>query len=81
MVRSGLRSVMAVLYGKTLSAEYSDLTGQLCVRHDGVVIREWFPPHSWIAIASAAGARNWGTRPDDEELLALLQNEALSIHA
>jgi hypothetical protein len=28
-----------------------------------------------MAIASVAGARNWGTRPDSNELRALLENQ------
>jgi len=44
-------------------------------------VREWFPPHSWIAIASVAGARNWGTRPSADELMALLENQAVLLQA
>jgi hypothetical protein len=43
--------------------EYCAQTGRLRIPKDGVTMREWFPPNSWIAIASVAGARNWGTRP------------------
>jgi aryl-phospho-beta-D-glucosidase BglC (GH1 family) len=28
-----------------------------------------------MAIASVAGARHWGTRPTDDDLIALLRNE------
>ncbi|MGF6772180.1 hypothetical protein P3T18_004668 [Paraburkholderia sp. GAS199] len=75
MVRNDPRRVTAQLDGVAVCTEYSEQTGQLCLRQDGMVLREWFPPHSWIAIASAAGARRWGTRPTDEDLMALLQNE------
>jgi hypothetical protein len=68
------KSVTAEVGGILMSVEYSEQTGRLCVRHDGSVIHEWFPPHSWVAIASVAGARNWGTQPSDEELRALLEN-------
>ncbi|MBP0592215.1 hypothetical protein J8I87_21275 [Paraburkholderia sp. LEh10] len=64
--------------GKTMSAEYSELTGQLCLRHDGVLVQEWFPPHSWFAIASVAGASRWGTQPSAEDLHALIRNELLA---
>jgi hypothetical protein len=33
------------------------------------------PPNSWIAIASVAGARNWGTQPDSDELQTLLESQ------
>jgi hypothetical protein len=71
------RSVTVQLDGRTVSAEYSDLTGQLVLREDGAVVQEWYPPHSWVAIASAAGASNWGTRPSSEDLQALIRNEML----
>jgi len=74
MSRNSSQSVTAQLGGKQMSAEFSEQTGQLLVRQDGVLIREWFPPHSWFAIASVAGARNWGTRPSEDDLLALLEN-------
>lgn len=32
------------------------------------------PPHSWVAIASAAGHGRWGTRPDEADLLRLIDN-------
>jgi hypothetical protein len=75
LLTSDPRRVTAQVDGVLMCAEYSELTGQLCLRQDGALLREWFPPHSWIAIASAAGARHWGTRPTDEDLLALLRNE------
>jgi len=77
MSRINSQSVTAQLGGKQMSAEFSDQTGQLCIRQDGMLVREWFPPHSWIAIASVAGARNWGTRPSADELMALLENQAV----
>jgi hypothetical protein len=75
LVRTDPRRVTAQFDGTIISAEYSEQTGQLCLRQDGAVLREWFPPHSWMAIASVAGAGHWGTRPSDEELHALLHNE------
>ncbi|EUC18488.1 UNVERIFIED_ORG: hypothetical protein BDU10_7714 [Burkholderia sp. CF145] len=64
--------------GKSMSAEYSELTGQLCLRQDGVMVQEWFPPHSWFAIASVAGASSWGTQPSAEDLHALIRNELMA---
>jgi hypothetical protein len=75
MLRNDPRRVTMQLDGAQICAEYSELTGQLCLRQDGTLLREWFPPHSWMAIASVAGASHWGTRPTDGELLALLHNE------
>ncbi|HEY2023844.1 hypothetical protein [Paraburkholderia sp.] len=75
MLNNDPRRVMARVDGVVICAEYSEQTGQLCLRQDGALLREWFPPHSWMAIASVAGARHWGTRPTDDDLLALLQNE------
>ncbi|AMV47341.1 hypothetical protein [Paraburkholderia caribensis] len=64
--------------GKSMSAEYSELTGQLCLRQDGVMVQEWFPPHSWFAIASVAGASSWGTQPSADDLHALIRNELMA---
>jgi hypothetical protein len=75
VLRNDPRRVTAQVDGAQICAEYSELTGQLCLRQDGTLVREWFPPHSWMAIASVAGARHWGTRPSDDELIALLHNE------
>jgi hypothetical protein len=61
--------------GKSMSAEYSELTGQLCLKQNGMMVQEWFPPHSWFAIASVAGASRWGTQPSAEDLHALIRNE------
>ncbi|MBN3759626.1 hypothetical protein [Burkholderia sp. Ac-20365] len=67
--------------GKSMSAEYSELTGQLCLRQNGVMVQEWFPPHSWFAIASVAGASRWGTQPSAEDLHALIRNELMGRRA
>ncbi|ALE54781.1 hypothetical protein SCB29_12045 [Paraburkholderia sp. SIMBA_055] len=75
MVRTDPRRVSAQIDGMLVCAEYSEQTGQLCLRQNGALVREWFPPHSWMAIASVAGARHWGTRPTDDDLIALLRNE------
>jgi hypothetical protein len=64
--------------GQSMSAEYSELTGQLCLRRNGVMLQEWFPPHSWFAIASVAGASRWGTQPSADDLHALIRNELVT---
>jgi hypothetical protein len=68
--------VTAQLDGTGLCADYCGQTGRLRILQANTVLREWFPPNSWIAIASVAGARNWGTRPDSAELRALLESQA-----
>jgi hypothetical protein len=64
----------AQLDGTEICADYCEQTGRLRILQGRTVVREWFPPNSWIAIASVAGARNWGTRPDLSELQALLES-------
>ncbi len=72
------RCVTVHANGRALSAEFSELTGQLCLRENGVMVQEWFPPHSWFAIASVAGARSWGTQPSADDLHALIRNELIT---
>ena len=72
--------VTAQLDGTELCADYCQQTGRLRILQGTAVVREWFPPNSWIAIASVAGARNWGTRPDSNELRALLQSQMSLLH-
>jgi hypothetical protein len=62
-----------------MCAEYSAATGRLRLLRDGAVLHEWFPPNSWIAIASVSGARNWGTRPSSDELRALLESHVSTL--
>jgi hypothetical protein len=75
MPRTRCNRVTAELGDVLMCAEYSEETGRLRILQNGVLVREWFPPNSWFAIASVAGARNWGTRPNLDELRALLENQ------
>ena len=75
MLRTRYSRVTAELGDVLMCAEYSEETGRLRILQNGVLVREWFPPNSWLAIASVAGARNWGTRPNLDELRALLENQ------
>lgn len=75
MLRPRSLRVIAQLAATEMSADYCEQTGRLRILQDGVPVREWFPPNSWMAIASVAGARNWGTRPDLDELRTLLKNQ------
>lgn len=74
MLRIRLVRVTEQVAGTEMCAEYCEQTGRLRILRNGVPIREWYPPTSWQAIASVAGARNWGTRPDTKELRELLSN-------
>jgi hypothetical protein len=65
----------AQLDGTELCADYCERTGRLQIRQGKTVVREWLPPNSWIAIASVVGARNWGTRPNRNELQTLLESQ------
>src|ERR1700738_5307065 len=75
MLRIRNLRVTAQLADTEMCAEYCAQTGRLRVLRGGALVRGWVPPNSWMAIASVAGARNWGTRPDSNELRALLENQ------
>jgi hypothetical protein len=63
------------LDGTELRADYCQQTGRLRILQGDTVVRKWCPPNSWIAIASVVGARNWGTRPDRNELQSVLESQ------
>ena len=63
--------------GMSMSAEFNRDTGRLRIVEEGVVVAEWFPPHSWFAIASVAGYSTWGTRPNEKDLAMLLEDFVL----
>ncbi|QQC67986.1 hypothetical protein [Paraburkholderia ginsengisoli] len=75
MLRMRSLRVTEMFADAEMCADYCDQTGQLRILQNDVLMREWFPPNSWIAIASVAGARSWGTRPDLNELRELLANQ------
>jgi hypothetical protein len=75
MQKSRSLHVTAQFGDAEICAEYCEQTGRLRILQEGSALREWFPPNSWIAIASVAGARNWGTRPDSDELRVLLESQ------
>ncbi|TCG05280.1 hypothetical protein BZM27_34780 [Paraburkholderia steynii] len=81
MQKSRSFRVTAQLGDAEMSAEYCEQTGRLRILQEGNLVREWFPPNSWMAIASVAGARHWGTRPDSEELRALLESQMSLLRA
>jgi hypothetical protein len=63
--------------GMSMSAEFQRDTGRLRIVNNGTVVAEWFPPHSWFAIASVAGYSTWGTRPNRRDLEMLLDDFVL----
>ena len=63
-----------VVSGETVRAEYLCDTGRLRIIGERTVHAEWFPPHSWFAIASISGHSRWGTRPHEADLLLLIDN-------
>jgi hypothetical protein len=60
--------------GMSMSAEFHRDTGRLRIFEGSVIIAEWFPPHSWFAIASVAGYSTWGTRPNERDLALVLDD-------
>ncbi len=60
--------------GMSMSAEFNRDTGRLRILDGGTVIAEWFPPHSWFAIASVAGYSTWGTRPNEKDLAMVIED-------
>jgi hypothetical protein len=63
-----------VVDGATVRAEYVCDTGRLRIISGTAVRAEWFPPHSWFAIASISGHSRWGTQPDEADLLLFIDN-------
>jgi hypothetical protein len=58
--------------GVVMEAEFWRDTGCLRIAEDGVVVAEWFAPHSWFAVASVGSFSSGGTRPNSADLLRLL---------
>jgi hypothetical protein len=58
MVRIPSLRVTEQLADIEICADYCEQTGRRRILQNGRAIREWFPPNSWQAIASVAGARN-----------------------
>lgn len=58
----------------TLAAEFCRDTGRLRILRNGKIVTESFPPNSWLAIATVAGYSSFGARPNERDLLLLLDN-------
>ncbi|KAB0662423.1 MULTISPECIES: hypothetical protein [Burkholderia] len=57
----------------SLTAEFHEGSGRLRISSNGVLSHEFFPPQSWMIVATSAGASNWGTRPSKTDLLHVLE--------
>jgi hypothetical protein len=74
MLRSTPVIASKTVGGERIHAEFLFDTGRLRII-DGITVRaEWFPPHSWFIIASVSGHSRWGTRPDELDLVRLIEN-------
>ena len=59
---------------EAVSAEYTRGSGRLRIISGARVHAEWFPPHSWFAVASVSRHSRWGTSPTEDDLLLLIDN-------
>lgn len=74
MLLSRVVRVSRQINSTMVCADFTRDTGRLRILRDGVVVAEWFPPHSWFEIASVSGYSTWGTRPNERDLSILLDS-------
>ena len=60
--------------GITMRAEFHLDSGRLRIFQDTAIRAEWFPPQSWLAIVSVAGYSTCGRRPNETDLVLLLND-------
>jgi hypothetical protein len=60
--------------GITMRAEFHLDSGRLRIFENTAIRAEWFPPQSWLAIVSVAGYSTWGRRPNERDLVLLLND-------
>jgi hypothetical protein len=60
--------------GITMRAEFHRDSGRLRIFENTAIRAEWFPPQSWLAIVSVAGYSTWGRRPNEGDLVLLLND-------
>ncbi len=60
--------------GITMRAEFHLDSGCLRIFEDAAIRAAWFAPRSWLAIVSVAGYSTWGRRPNERDLVLLLDN-------
>lgn len=67
---------MPMFDGDNVTAELDKHSGRLRIFSGTEVKTEWFPPNSWLALATVAGSRHWGTNPTEEDLRLLIEDFA-----
>jgi hypothetical protein len=60
--------------GITMRAEFHLDSGRLRIFEETAIRAEWFPPQSWLAVVSVAGYSTWGRRPNERDLVLLLND-------
>ncbi len=56
----------------TMRAEFHLDSGRLRIVEETAIRAERFPPQSWLAVVSVAGYSTWGRRPNERDLVLLL---------
>ena len=67
-------SVSKQFDGATMRAEFHHDSGRLRIFENTAIRAEWFPPQSWLAVVSVAGYSTWGRRPNERDLVLLLND-------
>lgn len=62
------------VHGGEVVVDYQRDSGRLRIVEHGKVTHQWYPPDSWFAIATASARSRWGTVPDEQDLLLVLDN-------
>ncbi|WP_345816186.1 hypothetical protein AAGS40_18280 [Paraburkholderia sp. PREW-6R] len=76
-MNKSFRVVASVTFNENrVTAEYDRSSGRLRIFDNDEVKTEWFPPHSWFALATVAGSRMWGTNPSEEDLRMFIEDFA-----
>jgi hypothetical protein len=60
--------------GTTMRAEFYLDSGRLRIFEETVIRAELFPPQSWLAVVSVAGYSTCGKRPNERDLVLLLND-------
>ncbi|MDB5783660.1 MAG: hypothetical protein JWQ50_3575 [Caballeronia mineralivorans] len=58
----------------TMRAEFHLDSECLRIFEETAIRGEWFPPQSWLAVVSVAGYSTWGRRPNERDLVLLLND-------
>ena len=60
--------------GIEMRAEFHHDSARLRILEGTAIRAEWFPPQSWLAIVSVAGYSTSGRRPNERDLVLLLND-------